>query len=212
MSQPISYKYFDHGTVNEKNSAVQYGLYQPVLDCFLLTTADLDIAKQLVMVASSRYDLQICNLSTAENYAENLIDNQCCHNWTLSNKNEIFHFKSYTKFNPIKIKKLLETNGNVEWDLQEETQWLLMVTHWLVYIRVLHENSYEWDYIDSFMHKVFKDQIPGSINQQKIMDIESEILKILYLGIDFGTADTEIKELIQQDEFLNHWYKMACRA
>jgi hypothetical protein len=73
---------FDHGVPISPGDC-HIGLYQPMLNQFLLTVNNIQHARDIVLIASGRYPLFMVNLVTASNYRKNLIDNLCCENWAL---------------------------------------------------------------------------------------------------------------------------------
>ena len=83
------FKYFTYGYSSDLRNPM-YGLYQPVLNCFLIVFPDYDVVgQQLTAILSSRYLLQPIRLDVADNYTRNVIDNKVCENWTISNLYEI---------------------------------------------------------------------------------------------------------------------------
>jgi hypothetical protein len=64
-------KPFDHGAPKNPGGC-HIGLYQPILNRFLLTVNHIRDAQDIALIAASRYPLFLVNLVTADNYNENL--------------------------------------------------------------------------------------------------------------------------------------------
>ena len=67
----------------ERFGSCHIGLYQPMENTFLLTLCNVQHAQDIALIISGRYPVFLVDLTSAENYCENLIDNLCCTNWSL---------------------------------------------------------------------------------------------------------------------------------
>jgi hypothetical protein len=86
--------YFFYGAaIDNPGQYCQYGLYNPVLDCFVLVHSDLSMLRLLLKLFSSRYYLILCRLDLAQNFDKNLLDNSVCINWTVENSDQFLFTK-----------------------------------------------------------------------------------------------------------------------
>lgn len=76
-------KYFFWGAAG----TTQYGLYSPVLSRIILTDGSasaLDRLEYVAFLLSSKIELFVVPLHEAINFRSNLIDNQCCEHWNIT--------------------------------------------------------------------------------------------------------------------------------
>jgi hypothetical protein len=203
-------QYFDWGSPGTDQKH-QIGLWEPVLDRFLLVGIDPQITDNIRMIASSRYLLFACDLATATNYAPNLIDNSCCENWTLVNKKSIEPNKFINCVGPIKVKELTQCHRQADWNTELEKSWLMFVYYWLKFLRYLKGNS-PWYSYDRFI-KNFIDNSFGEINDyyDHLENTEKFILKSLYLGKDIDTVHKEITDFLKSIDpsIHRHWIEWS---
>jgi len=199
-------QYFDWG-IPGTDQEHQIGLWEPVLDRFLLISVDPQITNDIRMIASSRYLLFACDLTKATNYTPNLIDNSCCENWTLANKKSIEIGKFTQYLNPIKVDELTPCHSSVDWNVELEKSWLMFAHHWLKFLKHLKVNSqwYSYDrFIKNFIDNSFSET---SDYYDHIEHTEKFILKSLYLGQDIDTVHKEITDFLESiDPSIHmHW-------
>lgn len=173
-----------------------YGLYQPLLDCFLFVTNDYTLASKLVDIMSSRYDLFICEIGGACNFAGNLInliDNRCCEDWSLSNSREI-KTAPLSKNTVTRANKLRRSRKTVTHDINKEKQWILMCLH---FINKLGRLKYPYAGINDWTTNILNltDSNSCTINFNLL---EKTVIKLLYINTDFETTDREITKLINE--------------
>lgn len=170
-----------------------FGLYQPVLDCILLTVCDLAHAQETKMLASARYSLYVVNLTAARNYLPNLIDNSCCENWTLSNK-DMIAVANANKINIVNSEWLIETN-TADPDVAKEKSYLQKVLHNVQYCLNIRTaaNKHIHDWIDTVSTLDFADQDYTMINE-----CIKKIKQSLWLGVDLDQIEAEIEPLKSQ--------------
>lgn len=170
-----------------------FGLYQPVLDCFLLTVCDLAQAQEIKMLASSRYSLYVVDLVCAENYAIDLIDNSCCENWTLSNK-EMIQVGASHHIAVLKSDCLVTTNTQ-DSDVTGEKLYLQEILYHVKYYFDMERftNIKIHDWIDGIIDYDFADQ--DYIFRKECI---KKIKKILYLGVDLVQMEDEITQIKSQ--------------
>jgi hypothetical protein len=199
-------QYFDWG-MPSTNQEHQFGLWEPVLDRFLLVGVDPQNINDLRMIASSRYLLFVCDLSEAANYTPNLLDNSCCENWTLSNKKSIELGKFARHINPVKVEELILCHSNIEWNVESEKSWLLFAYHWLKFLKHLKVNS-QWYFYDRFIKNFIHTSIDKTSDYyDHIENTEKFIIKSLYLGQDIDTVDKEITDFLKSVDpaIHRHW-------
>ena len=204
-------EYFDFGACNEQG--LHYALWEPVLDRFLLVLSDFNHCETIKFLASSRYKLFLIDLTTAENYTPTLIDNECCENWTLSNRGDIsiIHPSQYVDAMP--AKKLLPNTADPHWDLVQEKTWLQYVLIWLKFIDRLKQ-THTWMHYDYFIDRIHAESdLPGQGQgwYDRMRHLENHILKTLYLGHDPETTQDQIVSLLKQDDYVFDFWQRHMR-
>lgn len=177
-----------------ENPSTYLGLYQPVLGCFLLTLDNLTSAQEIVRIASSRYNLYIVDLLHAKNYHHNIIDNDCCENWKLSNLNQIQVGIREPEKDIILVKELVPCVRQ-DPDINEEKKYLQLVRHYIEYINHIsqtrHMQLYRW--ID--------DVVDVNLSNDK-EQLFLSIKRILYLETDNTVIENMIQHIINKNKEL----------
>jgi hypothetical protein len=199
-------QYFDFGAPDSQG--LHYGLWEPVLNRFLLVLSDIERAKTIKFLASSRYKLFLIDLTTANNYSVNLIDNSCCENWSLGNRGDISIIHPSRYVDPILSQTLVQVDPVNDWNVDQEKIWLQIILAWLKFIERL-KNQHPWMVHDNFIHNLYNDtELPGQGNSwyDRLRLLEKNILKLLYLGQDVDTVCQEIELAVKQDSYIyNIW-------
>lgn len=188
--------YFDWGISDDHN--LQVGLWSPVLDRFLLVLCDKEFGTTLKYLSSSRYSLYLFDLSTSSNYHSTLIDNSCCHTWTISNKTDIKLSRPHDY--ELVPAELVVAPIECNWDIENEKQWLQFMWYYLKFIRNLR-TSYPWYKYSEFLTSV---GLSGSeLNNansfyNNIKSTETYILKSLYLGTNIKDTNLVIEQYLDQ--------------
>lgn len=86
-SEYFFYGCADYSEFSEIKS--QYALYDPTSERFVLTSKFPNVLQLVATLFSGKISLRVCRLHTASNFTPNLLDNTCCTNWTLKNKDDI---------------------------------------------------------------------------------------------------------------------------
>lgn len=164
-----------------------FGLYQPVLDCFLLTLCDSRQAREVKLLASARYSLFVIDLTTAQNYTPNIIDNDCCHHWSLTNRDHVHVGQSDA--NRIITAHQLEPISNIDPDVGKEQQYLQIVWYYVKYFEKLEilANKQIHDWIDGVLDTEFSDP-DYAIVKKCIKDIRYA----LWCGHDLNQIEKDI--------------------
>lgn len=127
-------EYFNIGCSTEFGLC-HIGLYQPLMNRFLLTLGDVHQAREIALIASNRYHLFLVNLTSADNYSSNLIDNQCCENWALLNsqtkETRIHNYANFIVDADYLVQCFDQSVGFVHSDIQEEKKYLQLVWYYL---------------------------------------------------------------------------------
>lgn len=188
---------FNPGCIKDL-SFPHFALYQPVNDCFMLTVdCDADRAREIKLLASARYSLFVVDLKTANNYDLNLIDNTCCHDWTLSNKLDIE--VGAAGIPQVISSKYLLNIPNTESDLESEKQYLQTLWHYINYFSSVEQrtNKSMHDWMDGVLDLDFHDP-----EYSEIKNLVKKIKKVLYLGSDLEQMNLEIQHFQSQLEKL----------
>jgi hypothetical protein len=182
---------FDYGTPKNPGGC-HIGLYQPLLNRFLLTCDDIEYARDIALIASNRYLLVLVNLVTAENYCDNLIDNLCCENWGLSQTQiPAIYMTSYAE-NILSCDLLVEQQHSPD-EIQEEKQYLQICHHYLDIIRRLSNKIVYGFRIKNFMTHVIDFEVPALY---PILNIKKQIISELYLCKDIQSTRISIENII----------------
>jgi hypothetical protein len=178
----------------------QIALWEPVLDRFLLVLCDHPtVIKNIQMIASSRYLLIECDLSSADNYSPNLIDNSCCEQWTLGNKKDIKTSKHTLHTKPITVEHLISSHAEITWDVCTEKSWLQTVWYFLKFLQELKNLQHNWYYYNQFIKKINYTNESQSQDYFDCVDLtETYIFENLYLRRDQDSVCKDIENFIQQ--------------
>jgi len=182
---------FDHG-IPKKFGSCHIGLYQPRLNRFLLTVNNLQHAQDIVLIAAGRYPLFLVDLVTADNYCENLIDNDCCENWSLPGEQIVpTRLRDYANFT-VDADTLVENPSDL--DFSQEKQYLQLCWYYLkLHDHIIQKNTYGWK-IKKFMSEIFDfESHPHDI---PIQDLKKQIVAQLFLCKDIDSTATSIENTI----------------
>lgn len=174
------------------------GLYQPVLNRFLLTVCDLEQAQEIIMLASSRYSLYLVDLTQAENYVPNIIDNHCCEMFTMSDPEQINIQLPDRGFMVCSTKKLVAADV-VDENFNQEKKYLQLILYYVKFMTFIQWNSRDKIIINPWINNVL---------DKPMLDPEgdtiSAIKKCLYLGIDPDVTELEILYIIKNSPLRHH--------
>jgi len=197
------FKYFTYGYSPDLTNPI-YGFYQPVLNCFLIVFPDYDVVgPQLAAVLSSRYLLQPIRIDSADNYTYNIIDNEVCERWTISNQNHIPTRNIITKLAVISADQLIPATAVTELiQIEKEKQWAQFCLFWLRFIELQCQFSAAGMWIDDQLgdldiFDVFDPLFPDNYKQ-----FITKTMQLLYLGQDVQTTEQEIIDIINTDDSL----------
>ena len=188
----------------ERFESCHIGLYQPMENTFLLTLCNVQHAQDIALTVSGRYPVFLVDLTSAENYCENLIDNHCCTNWSLPAEQLIpTQIHNYSR-KIVAAKKLIQ-NQNLNSDLAKEQQYLQMIWHFLKrFDQVIdHPRNYVGQYgnygwaVKNFMSFVFDQQDQSYINLQ---NIKKQIFRELFLGRDLESVSASLENIFAKLE------------
>lgn len=190
------FKYFTYGYSPDLRNSV-YGLYQPVLNCFLIVFPDYNsVGPQLAAILSSRYVLQPVRLDTADNYVHNVIDNEICECWTISNIDEILPNEIITRVNVLLADQLVQTTPAKSIQIKKEKQWAQFCLFWLRFIRSECQFGVAGLWIDSQIGNldIFNVFEPVLFPDHK--EVVTKIMSLLYLGQDLEQTEQAIFDLV----------------
>ena len=179
-------KHFDIGYPTTFGST-HLGLYQPVLDCFLMTLSDRQQAQEIKLLASARYSLFIIDLQSSANYAPNMIDNECCENWTFTNKTDIDVGAPFSASKTIFAKELIKSNAN-DPDIGYEKAYLQTILYYVkLCLNLISSDHYQ---IDKFINEVM--DLEDS-QYQSIKNFVIQTKKILYTNKDLDVIEKNMQ-------------------
>jgi len=186
-----------------------FGLHNSVLGCFLATVCEQSQAQELQLLASSRYDLMIVGLTNAENYEINLIDNDCCENWTFSSANVldivgkpvVYQTQPTWHRTAMNAEHLIAAKPDSR--VPNEKAWLQMLLEWqsfLIWLTIYTPHLSRYKAMRRLM------DLPAEPCYEIVLDLEIKIKKILYTARDQIQTDAEIKALISTNHFFQNRY------
>jgi len=197
------FKYFTYGYSSDLRLPL-YGLYHPVLNCFLIVLPDYDIVgSQLAAILSSRYLLQPMYLTTASNYTHNIIDNEICEHWTISNFGEIPSRNIINKVTVIPADDLIPVTPPAKLiKIEKEKQWAQFCLFWLRFINSECHLSAAGLWIDDQIgnldiFNMFEPLLPFDYRQ-----FITKTMQLLYLGRDVQTTEQAIINIINTNDSL----------
>jgi hypothetical protein len=184
-----------------------YGLYQPLLGHFLLITNSLDESIKIKNLAISRYSLFIFQLDDASNYSFNLIDNDCCENWSVI-PHQRFDFAVTYYSDPIKAQQLIAAStNNININIAEEKQWLQYIWYWIRFVDWIAE-AQSWYHQKKFMIDLGLYQFPDyQLQLQQLQQHQQFFYKTLLLEQNISTANNKIIEYLQNNQSLADLYQ-----
>ena len=192
--------YFFYGSAANYNGHLcQFGLYEPITDRFVLVTKIKEIAENIALLFSSRYNLLVCDLTSAENFNDKLLDNSCCYNWTIGNKDNL---KINEKISSLIIKDTFEVQHIVESDAISEDdlivadrEYLLAAVRWISDVeerKILHG-------ADPFFESeiIMNNLIHLPIRLSSATKIFKEVSNEIFTEYDFCKAKEKIELLLE---------------
>jgi hypothetical protein len=189
--------HFHHGCPSTKIK--HWALYEPASQRFLFTSdfQDVDILQEIRMLCSSRYNLFLFDISSAENYHANIMDNTCCENWSLVRD---FNDAVLMHAPMLNVTKLIPSGSTEISDsmIQEQKKWIQFVNHWILWLRhgVLNDH---WCSIDKFVEDTMgmKFDDPSNFHfYENSARLAQDIRWALYLGNDIQSTQNKITELM----------------
>jgi len=186
---------FDFG-VPERFGDCHIGLYQPMLNQFLLTVTNIQHAQDIALIASGRYPLFLVNLTTASNYCENLIDNACCENWTLTAEQIIpTEMSNYANF-IVNAKQLVPGQQHHDSELHDEKHYLQVCWYYLKLLDSVATNNIRGRRIKDFMSDIFN--IQQNESDLIVQNLKKQIIAELYLCKDITVTKISIENILKQ--------------
>jgi len=194
----------------------QYGLYDMITNRIVITYHEPHILEFVSNLFSSRVDLKLVNLSTAENFTNNLIDNTCCMNWTVSNHIELTSIRSGLRINSkiAKAKKLIKSDTTIDFSLLEDTspylQYCLATVVWFddniknliseyTGIQELTYKDYDYLFQNIFLELPFQGNQSSQLGSlTKMIRDRKKVFNIIYNEFDFDIAQIKCNEIINQ--------------
>lgn len=197
--------YFYYGAQSHANQTL-YALYLPVVDRFVLTGTNLLQIEMISLLLSSRYLTWICEISSAENWVPGLVDNECCHNWTLENRKDVLA-SQLTDFLPVKVTKLIEHTQ--PWPAAEsEKSWTQTLIHWTGYLFFLQTQVLRFYKVNRFVDRILgQPSFEQNSIYSKTQQLETDVARILYLGHDPAETNEKILLLIKPNQIWQDSYE-----
>lgn len=199
-------RYFDLGCA--LSGREHLALYQPVTDRFYLTLDDVWLAQEIKKIMSGRFDLWICRIDQCQNYSPNLIDNECCFDWSLANKTDVVASRPW----PMRVIEVSELVSAEPMSITDRTHVIQQQDHmhlirfWAGYIKAM-KSWLSWYDLEDFMSKVITSVPEGSLIQY-LQDLEKFILSQCYHGLDVETVDAAILNRVNSHALSKEIYEL----
>jgi hypothetical protein len=185
-------QYFEFGKPYFPDRQQHWAFYEPVFGRFLFTSSstDIGILQEIRMLCSSRYNLILCDLQTADNYNINLIDNLCCENWAMTNQVDITDIM--THHYDYNVETLIPVNADQDPQILREKTWIQFVNYWVNWKRTRLFCNH-WENISSFVETVFDIKIDDHQHE-----LNQKIQLELYLGRDIASTQHNIIQHVEK--------------
>ena len=191
--------YFDYGYAAHGQS--QLALYEPVMGSFLLILDDLDVARHVKILTSSRYQLLICCLDPVIHGRTNLIDNACCEQWSIPD--DQFDLGTIIKqLDPLVLTQILP-QYSPDPQVYAEKSWLQMVWHWSKFMRSVKNRSDWYDFLstsESFLPML------SSMENLDVSKFSILVNKLIYFGRDLVETDDRCRNCLAGFPFVESLY------
>ena len=185
-----SFKYFQWGIATD--NVPIYGLYEPVLDKFLIVLDSLEHAELLKYLLSSRYHIFICRLDLASNFKSIGVDNSCCHYWSFVDKDRTLQLAlNLSNTDPVIVKELCASSSTKIWDIDKERQWIMFCRYVLQHV-IDYQNS-RFEKASSIVNQILKFDEFDNLTSY---DTRQKIFSVLYFGNDIDDAEYQLRTLL----------------
>jgi hypothetical protein len=140
--------------------------------------------------------LQPIRISCASNYEHNIIDNEICQNWTISNLHQVTARSLMVDCKMINAEQLIPTTVSVDWDIEKEKQWMQFCVFWLRYIKSIEKPGYCGGWIDEQIGNNSLFSVFDPLAKPEVREFAEQVTKLLYLGQDLTTTEQIIMSLL----------------
>lgn len=160
-----------------------YGLWSPLTDCFILVGYDIQQLKKIQALTVSKLLTVFIELDPAL-YQNNIIDNSCACDWTLTDS-EAINFTSVLKqhFWYDGVKQICPAVCKNLAEIKKIQTWFMFVWYWI-------------DYIDMYLSNSFNELTALAFDIANPNLLQNSIYKILLLEHEPSVAEQKIKEII----------------
>lgn len=170
---------FDLGLPNDPNAPV-YGLWEPVTERFIFVIDDAELALTLRLIGSARYTLFVTEISRATNYHPTIIDNTCCADWTLANRQDIVSSMPAQQTAIVPVAELIQAGSAADWDMDIEMQYFQICAWWLRFTQ--SNRKLPWYEFDRFIDRLYPQETFDRDHNlfDSIYDLETHVMKNLH--------------------------------
>jgi hypothetical protein len=210
MNKTTPYFFFGSALRHESGEIKQYGLYNFVIGRFVLIHHDPLILNTVKKLFSSRYQLILFCLHTAENFSDELIDNQVCYSWSIHSEYSLRSTR-FPEFDtdPIECRRLLELDTAVD---EQEQIWKDRDYFWMVacYVKFLTKDIGKLG-LGNY-HTFISEELPfyastefNTIDQPNlIVELRQKIYSTFYQNFDREAAESQIKMILENIKEKSH--------
>jgi hypothetical protein len=159
------------------------------------------VGPQLAAVLSSRYVLQPLQINTAGNYTHNIIDNEVCDRWTISNLDRISPNEIMTKVSVMFADQLIPVDTSVQLiQIEKEKQWAQFCLFWLRFIRSECQFGATGLWIDNQIGNLDMFDVLEPVLFPSYREFVTKTMSLLYLGLDLEKTEQAILDLLNNTE------------
>ena len=162
-----------------------YGLWTPVLDCFVYVSFDLELIRKIQLLTTNKIPLTIVKLS-ADLYKSNTIDNTCCENWTIDDL-ETVDFHDFYPLNYFPLCQQIKTATCTDPNIISFKLWIIFLTKW---IRKIQKIDHHYKH---FVFEIF------DVDDGRRATIK-KIYQLLLFGEDVDEVEVAINYLVNDLE------------
>lgn len=201
-------KYFTYGSADtnaaSKSGWIQYALYEPITDRFVITSKHKEPLLMLSLLFSSRYQFSLVRLDTAKNFEINKVDNSCCYNWTFDKKDLIINgmIQEFTQTSEFDATYLIESDPIADDDLiVRDQEYLLAAFQWVSRWEYREDKTLSMDpfYMSELKLKEFLGSLP--FPESDSTGMMHKMYKIIFDEFDFSVAEKLITKMQEKYDY-----------
>lgn len=196
-SMPKS-QYFFYGSAEPKtpdsSPYLQFGLYNPVADRFVIVDSDEDCLRKMVVLFANRYHLILCRLDMAKNFQPTLIDNEVALDWTIKDTRNLgrTRYLDFREHLYIVGELAQQTDPLPDQDLLAiDLPYFWAAAHWIKTLKSVRYPTYHVDYVEDEIARGF--DLPFVHDDD--FDLTAQVYEVIHREFDFFQAQEKMHQL-----------------